>query len=128
MLVLHRSLRTEKQPAARPIRTQVFRTLPVMAPTSQRVLVVGATGMLGSLVAKEAAAKGHRVTALVSERSLGDPGKKSAIDELTAAGVELAKGSLDSPQSVLVELAKKADVVRACSCHVLLCACVVRHR
>ena len=85
----------------------------MLAPTSQRVLVVGATGMLGSLVAKEAAAKGHRVTALVSERSHGDPGKKSAIEELTAAGVELAKGSLESPQSVLVELAKKADVVRS---------------
>jgi len=94
-----------------------------MAPTSQRVLVVGATGMLGSLVAKEAAAKGHRVTALVSERSQGDPGKKSAIEELTAASVELAKGSLESPQSVLVELAKKADVVRSRAYRVCNCAC-----
>jgi len=94
-----------------------------MAPTSQRVLVVGATGMLGSLVAKEAAAKGHRVTALVSEWSQGDPGKKSAIEELTAASVELAKGSLESPQSVLVELAKKADVVRSRAYRVCNCAC-----
>ncbi|KAK9826082.1 hypothetical protein WJX81_000383 [Elliptochloris bilobata] len=77
----------------------------------QRVLVVGATGFMGSFIAKEAAAKGHRVTALVSERSLGDPGKKATLEELKAAGVELSKGSLESPQSTLVELAKKADVI-----------------
>ncbi len=82
-----------------------------MAPVSQRVLVVGATGLMGSYIAKEAASKGHRVSALVSEKSLGDPGKKTAVGELKAAGVELVKGSLDSPQNFLVELAKKADVV-----------------
>ena len=84
-----------------------------MAPTGQRVLVVGATGHIGSFIAKEAAAKGHRVTALVSERSLGDPGKKAVLEDLKAVGVQLTKGSLDAPQSTLVELAKKADVVRS---------------
>ena len=86
-----------------------------MAPTGQRILFVGATGHIGSFIAKEAAAKGYRVTALVSERSLGDPGKKAVLEELKAAGVELTKGSLDAPQSTLVELAKKADVVRSFS-------------
>ena len=84
-----------------------------MAPTGQRVLFVGATGHIGSFIAKEAAAKGHHVTALVSERSLGDPGKKAVLEELKAAGVQLTKGTLDAPQSTLVELAKKADVVRS---------------
>ena len=93
-----------------------------MAPTGQRVLFVGATGHIGSFIAKEAAAKGHHVTALVSERSLGDPGKKAVLEELKAAGVQLTKGTLDAPQSTLVELAKKADVVRSFSAEMGVCA------
>ena len=93
-----------------------------MAPTGQRVLFVGATGHIGSFIAKEAAAKGHHVTALVSERSLGDPGKKAVLEELKAAGVQLTKGTLDAPQSTLVELAKKADVVRTFSAEIGVCA------
>ena len=97
-----------------------------MAPTGQRILFVGATGHIGSFIAKEAAAKGHRVTALVSERSLGDPGKKAVLEELKAAGVQLAKGSLDAPQSTLVELAKKADVVRSFGADTHVCASAAR--
>ena len=51
-----------------------------------KVLVVGATGFLGNIIAKEAAQKGHKVTALVSSESQSK--KKDVVQGLKSAGIE----------------------------------------
>jgi uncharacterized protein YbjT (DUF2867 family) len=58
-------------------------------------LVVGATGLLGSRVAKELAAQGKPVAAMV--RNAGDDAKVGA---LKAAGVELIEGDLKDPTTL----------------------------
>ena len=73
------------------------------------VLVVGATGFLGNSIAKEAAKKGHKVTALVSLESQSK--KKEATQGLKSAGIEIATGSLESDQHELLDLLKTVEVV-----------------
>ena len=73
------------------------------------VLVVGATGFLGSAIAKEAASKGHKVTALVSSESQSK--KKEDVQALKSAGIEIATGSLESGTHELVDLLKTVEVV-----------------
>ena len=73
------------------------------------VLVVGATGFLGSAIAKEAASKGHKVTALVSSESQSK--KKEDVQSLKNAGIEIATGSLESDTHELVDLLKTVEVV-----------------
>lgn len=76
-----------------------------------KVLVVGATGFLGKLIALEAIAAGHEVTALV--RSDSQAARKDVIAELKAAGVAIATGDLDSDQKDLVSILKGQEVVRS---------------
>jgi predicted dinucleotide-binding enzyme len=76
-----------------------------------KVLVVGATGFLGGLIAKQAAEAGHQVTALVSESSQSS--KKQVVDGLKAAGVTIVTGSLESDHKDLVTVMKTVDAVRA---------------
>ncbi len=74
-----------------------------------KVLIVGATGFLGNLIAKEAVKLGHQVTALVSEESLAK--KKETVEGLKAAGVQIKTGSLESDHKDLVALLKTVEVV-----------------
>lgn len=76
-----------------------------------KVVVVGATGFLGNTIAKEAAQKGHKVTALVSSESQSK--KKDVVQGLKSAGIEIATGSLESAQLELVDLLKTVEVVSA---------------
>ena len=73
------------------------------------VLVIGATGFLGNSIAKEAAKKGHKVTALVSSESQSK--KKEAAQSLKSAGIEIATGSLESDEHELLDLLKSVEVV-----------------
>ena len=57
------------------------------------VLVIGATGMLGSQVVDRLMARGKRVRALVRPTS--------QTEKLVAAGVELAPGDLLAPETLL---------------------------
>ena len=77
-----------------------------------KVLIVGATGFLGNLIAKEAVKLGHQVTALVSEESLAK--KKETVEGLKAAGVQIKTGSLESDHKDLVALLKTVEVVGWC--------------
>jgi uncharacterized protein YbjT (DUF2867 family) len=58
------------------------------------ILVVGATGLVGSDVCRRLAARGRPVRALV--RATSDPAK---VDALRALGVEVAHGDLHDPAS-----------------------------
>lgn len=73
------------------------------------VLIVGATGFLGSFIAQEAAKNSHKVTALVSSESQSK--KKDVVQGLKSAGIEIVTGSLDSSQHELVDLLKTVEVV-----------------
>lgn len=60
------------------------------------VLVAGATGLVGSEVCRRLIRRGERVRALVRPTS-----SREKVDELAAAGVELAVGDLKDPQSLV---------------------------
>ncbi len=60
-----------------------------------KVLVVGATGLLGSEICEKLVAKGHKVRALV--RPTSDPAR---IERLRSMGVELVTGDLKDPRSL----------------------------
>jgi uncharacterized protein YbjT (DUF2867 family) len=68
----------------------------------KRILVYLANGVQGGAVARQAAAHGHTVRALVR-----DPGKS---DQLIRLGVEIARGDLQSPES-LIEAHRNIDFV-----------------
>lgn len=74
-----------------------------------KVLIVGATGFLGNMIAKEAVKLGHQVTALVSEASQSN--KKDIVDSLKALGVQIKTGSLNSDHKDLVDVLKTVEVV-----------------
>ena len=74
-----------------------------------KVLVVGATGYLGSKIAVESARRGHKVTALVSEDSQSK--KADIVQRLRDAGVEIVAGHLESKQELLVELLTDVNIV-----------------
>ena len=70
-----------------------------------RVLVTGATGLVGSAVAKELIARGHAVRALVRATS--------KLSNLEGIGVELARGDVLDAASVRAALAGCEGVVHA---------------
>ena len=76
---------------------------------TMKVLVVGATGYLGSRIAVESARRGHKVTALVSEDSQSK--KADIVQSLRDAGIEIVTGQLESKQELLVELLTDVNIV-----------------
>ncbi len=76
---------------------------------SQRVLVTGATGMVGRRLVPRLLEAGYQVAALVR-----DPASAS---DLQAAGAELSVGDLASPESVVPAL-NEADIVVHTAAHV----------
>ncbi|CAK0732050.1 hypothetical protein CVIRNUC_000078 [Coccomyxa viridis] len=74
-----------------------------------KVLVVGATGYLGSRIAVESARRGHKVTALVSEGSQSK--KADIVQRLRDTGIETATGHLESKQEILVKLLTDVNIV-----------------
>ena len=75
-----------------------------------KVLIVGATGFLGNMIAKEAIKKRHEVTALVSSESQSK--KKELVQGLKDAGVQIVTGHLESPIDQLADLLKTHHTVR----------------
>ena len=75
-----------------------------------KVLIVGATGFLGNLIAHQAVKEGHQVTALV--RADTQSAKKKMVGDLVGAGVKIVTGSLESDQKQLVEVLKSVEAVR----------------
>lgn len=75
-----------------------------------KVLVIGATGFLGNMIAKEAIKKRHEVTALVS--SEGQSKKKELVQGLKDVGVHIVTGHLESPIDQLADLLKNHHTVR----------------
>ena len=73
-------------------------------------LIVGATGLVGGEICRQLAANRKPVRALV--RSAGDA---SRIDELRAAGVELAMGDLKDPASIQAACAGATAVLSTAS-------------
>lgn len=71
-----------------------------------KILVTGATGKVGSRLAKRLAEKGHTVRALVR-----DPGRAA---ELSASGIELVKGDL-TEASTLPAAVRGIDAVVHCA-------------
>ena len=74
-----------------------------------KVLVVGATGYLGSRIAVESVRRGHKVTALVSEDSQSK--KADIVQRLRDAGIAIITGHLESKQELLVELLTDVNIV-----------------
>src|ERR1019366_7885990 len=60
------------------------------------ILVVGATGLVGSEVCERLVRRGEQVRALVRETS-----SKEKIEALRSWGVELCAGDLKDPQSIV---------------------------
>lgn len=73
--------------------------------TRLRVLVTGATGLLGGAVVRELAARGHAVRAFVRPAS--------DASSLAAAGAELARGDVLDPVSLRAALAGADAVIHA---------------
>ena len=76
---------------------------------TMKILVVGATGYLGSKIAVESARRGHKVTALVSEDSQSK--KAEIVQSLRDAGIDIIAGHLESKQELLVELLTDVNIV-----------------
>ncbi|MCO5582893.1 hypothetical protein L7F22_036794 [Adiantum nelumboides] len=64
-----------------------------------RILVIGATGGIGTLITRASVAAGHPTFALV--RSSSDPGKKALIESFKKAGISVLMGSLEDYESLL---------------------------
>ena len=92
---------------------------------TMKVLVVGATGYLGSKIAVESARRGHKVTALVSEDSQSK--NADSVQRLKDAGIEVVTGHLESKQELLVELLTDVNVVSVyrSSCFIRKCFFIV---
>ena len=89
--------------------TYLFGASTLMIFGTMKVLVVGATGYLGSRIAVESARRGHKVTALVSEGSQSK--KADIVQRLRDAGIEIATGHLESKQELLVKLLTDVNIV-----------------
>ena len=72
--------------------TYLFGASTLMIFGTMKVLVVGATGYLGSRIAVESARRGHKVTALVSEGSQSK--KADIVQRLRDAGIEICYWTL----------------------------------
>ena len=96
--------------------------LPLSIFVTMKVLVIGATGYLGSRIAVESARRGHKVTALVSEDSQSN--KADIVQRLRDAGIELVTGHLESKQELLVELLTNVNIVSVfcSSCPIRKCS------
>ena len=75
-----------------------------------KVLIVGATGYLGNLIAHQAVKEGHQVLALI--RADTQTAKKQMVGDLVGAGVKVVTGSLESDHKQLVEVLKSVEAVR----------------
>ena len=91
---------------------------------TMKVLVIGATGFLGSKIAVESARRGHSVTALVSEDSQSK--KAEIVQSLRDAGIEIITGHLQSKQELLVELLTDVNIVSDLygSCPIMNCSLI----
>ena len=76
-----------------------------------KVLIVGATGNPGNLIAHQAVKEGHQVLALIREDT--QTAKKQMVGDLVGAGVKIVTGSLESDHKQLVEVLKSVEAVRA---------------
>jgi uncharacterized protein YbjT (DUF2867 family) len=77
---------------------------------SSRIVVVGATGALGTLVCRGLAAEGHEVAGLVRETS--QPAARRALSKI---GVEACPGDLKDPSTLRAALAGAEAVVTTAS-------------
>ncbi|MCO5578162.1 hypothetical protein L7F22_032000 [Adiantum nelumboides] len=73
-----------------------------------RILVIGATGGIGTLITRASVAAGHPTFALV--RSSSDPAKKALIDSFEKAGISILMGSLEDYETLL-DAVRRVDVV-----------------
>jgi nucleoside-diphosphate-sugar epimerase len=73
--------------------------------TKERILITGATGMVGSMFAERAVAAGYAVRALVRS--------KPKAERLAKLGVELVEGDLGQPETIPAAVAGAEIVVHA---------------
>jgi len=78
--------------------------------STSRILMIGATGYIGSFVAQAAVAAGHRTYALMRPSTASDPAKAQRVQELKDFGVHILYGCLSDHKS-LVNTMKGIDVV-----------------
>jgi uncharacterized protein YbjT (DUF2867 family) len=69
----------------------------------QNILVIGATGYLGGVLARHFIGEGHQVS--------GSARSKEAGDSLGAAGIMPVFGDLDAAMAPVLDAARDADVV-----------------
>ncbi|KAG7646890.1 putative NmrA-like domain, NAD(P)-binding domain superfamily [Arabidopsis thaliana] len=77
---------------------------------TSKILVIGATGLIGKVLVEESAKSGHATFALVREASLSDPVKAQLVERFKDLGVTILYGSLSDKES-LVKAIKQVDVV-----------------
>eukprot|EP00252_Welwitschia_mirabilis_P002193 TRINITY_DN12098_c0_g1_i1.p1 TRINITY_DN12098_c0_g1~~TRINITY_DN12098_c0_g1_i1.p1 ORF type:complete len:251 (+),score=35.17 TRINITY_DN12098_c0_g1_i1:70-753(+) len=75
-----------------------------------RVLIIGATGFIGSFVAKASVEAGHPTIALVRSTTLSNPSKAHLLSKLSSSGAKIIPGGIDDAES-LKNAVKEADVV-----------------
>ncbi|WOL02938.1 putative pinoresinol-lariciresinol reductase 3 isoform X1 [Canna indica] len=83
---------------------------PLPQSTKSKVLVVGATGILGREMVKASLAAGHPTFALVRETSFSRAESSLLLQSFATSGVTILKGSLQDFPSLL-EAVKQVDVV-----------------
>jgi len=81
-----------------------------MTISKSRILIIGATGYIGSHFTKASLAEGHPTFLLVRESAASSPEKAKLLESFHASGANILHGSLDDYAS-LVEALKKVDVV-----------------
>ncbi|CAH8252863.1 unnamed protein product [Arabidopsis lyrata] len=77
---------------------------------TSKILVIGATGLIGKVFVEGSAKSGHATFALVREASLSDPVKAQLVESFKDLGVTILYGSLNDKES-LVKAIKQVDVV-----------------
>ncbi|KFK44106.1 hypothetical protein AALP_AA1G216600 [Arabis alpina] len=75
-----------------------------------KILVIGATGLIGKVIVEGSAKSGHSTFALVREASLADPIKAKLVQSFKHLGVTILYGDLNEKES-LVNAIKLVDVV-----------------
>ncbi|CAK9858604.1 unnamed protein product [Sphagnum jensenii] len=78
---------------------------------NSKILVVGATGTIGSFITKASARLGHPTFALVRPTTAGPhSSKKELIDSFKASGITILEGDINDHESLVAAL-KQVDVV-----------------
>ncbi|XP_047309236.1 probable pinoresinol-lariciresinol reductase 3 [Impatiens glandulifera] len=75
-----------------------------------RILVIGATGGLGFLIANASLEASHPTFALVRDSAFSHPDKSNKIQSLSNSGAFILKGSLQD-EATLLEAVKQVDIV-----------------